>query len=206
MDIPKLIGRRNLLTAGSLSLVAPALGAAAQPAAAAGHKEAAIFNLWVISDAHIGTDKAMSEAVQHGMVGFTPPPVHAESMAEALRQSEEGSAIGGTPIPWDIALNLGDYAGFWDAPEDEQGREIVRQYSVLKQHRREQIYNIAGNHDASTHGIPSSEGKEANWWFRKWADPLGEHPETSLVDNAKRPYPINGTWERTPSSSATSVC
>jgi len=100
MDIPKLIGRRNLLTAGSLSLVAPALGAAAQPAAAAGHKEAAIFKLWVISDAHIGTDKAMSEAVQHGVVGFTPPPVHAESMAEALRQSEEGSAIGGTPIPW----------------------------------------------------------------------------------------------------------
>jgi hypothetical protein len=138
----------------------------------------------------------MSEAIQHGMVGFTPPPVHAESMAEALRQSEEGSAIGGTPIPWDIALNLGDYAGFWDAPEDEQGREIVRQYSVLKQHRREQIYNIAGNHDASPHGIPSSEGKEANWWFRKWADPLGEHPETSLVDNAKRPYPIDGTWER----------
>jgi hypothetical protein len=76
------------------------------------------------------------------------------------------------------------------------GREIVRQYSVLKQHRREQIYNIAGNHDASPHGIPSSEGKEANWWFRKWADPLGEHPETSLVDNAKRPYPIDGTWER----------
>jgi hypothetical protein len=42
----------------------PALGAAAQPVAAAGHKEAAIFNLWVISDAHIGADKAMSEAVQ----------------------------------------------------------------------------------------------------------------------------------------------
>jgi hypothetical protein len=24
------------------------------------------------------------------------------------------------PFNWDIALNLGDYAGFWDAPEDEQ--------------------------------------------------------------------------------------
>ena len=91
MDIPKLIGRRNLLTAGSLSLVAPALGAVAQPAAAAGHKEAAIFNLWVISDPHVGTDKAMSTAVQHGMVGFNPPPVHPESLAEALRQSENGS-------------------------------------------------------------------------------------------------------------------
>ena len=42
-----------------------------------------------------------------------------------------------------------------DAPEDEQGREVVRQYAVLKRHRREQIYNIAGNHDASPHGAPS---------------------------------------------------
>jgi hypothetical protein len=90
-------------------------------------------------------------------------------------------------------LNLGDYAGFWDAPEDEQGHEVVRQYAVLKQHQREQIYNIAGNHDASPFGAPSSEGKEANWWFRKWADPVGEHTETSGVDPAKRPYPIDGT-------------
>jgi hypothetical protein len=149
-----------------------------------------------MSDAHIGTDKAMSEAVLHGMVGFTPPPVHPESLAEALRQSEYGSAIGGPPFPWDIALNLGDYAGFWDAPEDGQGREVVRQYGALKQHRREQIYDLAGNHDASPYGAPSGEGKEVNWWFRKWCDPRGEHTETSLVDNAKRPYPIDGTWER----------
>jgi hypothetical protein len=195
VDVPKLIGRRDLLAASSMSLVAPVLGTAAQ-AAVPERKEAPVFNLWVISDPHVGTDKAMSTAVQHGMVGFNPPPVHPESLAEALRQSENGSAIGAPPIPWDLALNLGDYAGFWDAPEDEQGREVIRQYSVLKQHRREQIYNIAGNHDASPHGAPSSEGKEANWWFRKWADPLGEHPETSLVDNAKRPYPIDGTWER----------
>ena len=195
MEVPKLIGRRDLLAGSSMSLVAPVLGTAAQ-AAAPERKEAPVFNLWVISDPHVGTDKAMSTAVQHGMVGFNPPPVHPESLAEALRQSENGSAIGAPPIPWDLALNLGDYAGFWDAPEDEQGREVIRQCSVLKQHRREQIYNIAGNHDASPHGAPSSEGKEANWWFRKWADPLGEHPETSLVDNAKRPYPIDGTWER----------
>jgi Calcineurin-like phosphoesterase len=195
VEVPKLIGRRDLLAASSMSLVAPVLGTAAQ-AAVPERKVAPVFNLWVISDPHVGTDKAMSTAVQHGMVGFNPSPVHPESLAEALRQSENGSAIGAPPIPWDLALNLGDYAGFWDAPEDEQGREVIRQYSVLKQHRREQIYNIAGNHDASPHGAPSSEGKEANWWFRKWADPLGEHPETSLVDNAKRPYPIDGTWER----------
>ena len=64
---------------------------------------------------------------------------------------------GGPPIPWDIALNLDDYAGFWEAPEDEQGREMVRQYAVLKQHLREQIYNIAGNHDAAPFGAPTEQ-------------------------------------------------
>ena len=162
MKTPKLPGRRNFLAAGSLSLAAlaaPALGAAAQPEAAAKRKELAVFNLWVMSDAHIGTDKAMSEAVVHGLVGFTPPPVHPESLAEALRQSEYGSAIGGPPFPWDIALNLGDYAGFWDAPEDGQGREVVRQYGALKQHRREQIYDLAGNHDASPYGAHRARAK-----------------------------------------------
>ncbi len=73
---------------------------------------------------------------------------------------------------------------------------MVRHYSVLKKHRREQVYNIAGNHDASPYGHPANEGKETNWWFRKWCDPVGEHTETSGVDPKKRPYPIDGTWER----------
>jgi hypothetical protein len=42
----------------------------------------------------------------------------------------------------------------------------------------------------------ATEGKETNWWFRKWCDPVGEHTETSGVDPKKRPYPIDGTWER----------
>src|SRR5262249_21796121 len=46
------------------------------------------------------------------------------------------------------------------------------------------------------HGHPANEGKETNWWFRKWCDPVGEHTETSGVDPNKRPYPIDGTWER----------
>jgi hypothetical protein len=32
--------------------------------------------------------------------------------------------------------------------------------------------------------------------FRKWIDPTGENPQYSGVDNSKRPYPRNGTWER----------
>jgi hypothetical protein len=40
------------------------------------------------------------------------------------------------------------------------------------------------------------EFRQTNWWFRKWCDPVGEHTETSGVDPKKRPYPIDGTWER----------
>ena len=140
MDDPISPARRTLLKAGAATLATPVAAAIAQPAAAVGHQEAKSFDLWVISDQHVGTDKAASEGIQHGLVGFRPPPVRAESLATALRQSEEGGAFGGLSFNWDIALNLGDYAGFWDAPEDEQGREVVRQYSVLKKHRREQVY------------------------------------------------------------------
>ena len=59
-----------------------------------------------------------------------------------------------------------------------------------KKHRREQIYNVPGNHDAPyyDHG-PGS-------WFRKWGDPLGENTEDSGVDPKRRPFPVEGTWER----------
>ena len=104
--------RRTLLTAAAASLATPVIGAAAQPAEL--RQEGGKFNLWVISDCHVGTDKAASEGILHGLVGFKPPPIYPETLAEALRQSENGGAFGGPPIPWDIALNLGDYAGFAD--------------------------------------------------------------------------------------------
>ncbi len=69
-------------------------------------------------------------------------------------------------------------------------------FCALKQHRREQIYPVAGNHDASPGDAESSRGKPANWWFRKWVDPLSENPNFSGVEAARRPYPIEGTWER----------
>jgi len=45
---------------------------------------------------------------------------------------------------------------------------------------------LAGNHDASPD----------NRWFRTWIDPTGEHTERSCVDPRRRPYPVQGTWER----------
>ncbi len=48
------------------------------------------FHLWVFSDAHVATDKAVSDATRNGME-FLPPAGYPESLANALRQSEFGS-------------------------------------------------------------------------------------------------------------------
>jgi Calcineurin-like phosphoesterase len=193
--------RRNLLASGSAALgasVGTVIATAASPAMAAGgvqRAEAATFHLWVFSDAHSMTDKAVSAAIRNGME-FVPPVGYPESLANALRQSENGGQEGGPAFRWDIALDLGDNAGLWEIPGDDQGREVVRQFSALGKHRREQIYSLAGNHDASPPDAPSSAGQPTQWWFRKWVDPMGENTASSGVDPAKRPYPIEGTWER----------
>jgi hypothetical protein len=127
------------------------------------------FRVWVFSDAHVGTDKKHDR----------------ESLAEPLRQSESSSGY-----DWDIALDLGDVSGEQGTPKDDEGKEIVRQFGALKQHRREQIYDLSGNHDRSGLDEPQA------WWWRKWIDPTGEHTEFSRVDANKRPFPIDGTWER----------
>ena len=128
----------------------------------------ATFRLWVFSDAHVGTDKANGR----------------DSLATAIQQSE-----GTSGFEWDIALDLGDISGAQGTPKDEEGQEVVRQFGLLKRHRREQIYDLSGNHDRSGLAEPQA-------WWRKWVDPTGEHTEFSRVDAAKRPYPITGPWER----------
>jgi hypothetical protein len=123
----------------------------------------------VFADAHVGSDKKQGR----------------ESLAEAIRQSESESGF-----EWDIALDLGDMSGEQGTPKDPEGEEIVRQFTVLKHHRREDIYDLSGNHDRSGLDEPQA------WWWRKWIDPTGEHTESSQVDGTKRPFPIEGTWER----------
>lgn len=128
------------------------------------------FRIWVFSDAHVGRDKKYGPR---------------DSLAEAISQSESP-----TGFNWDIALDLGDMSGDVGLPKDPEGEELVRQFGALKKHRREQIYDLGGNHDRSGLDEPQA------WWWRKWIDPTGEHTEFSHVDAAKRPFPIDGTWER----------
>jgi hypothetical protein len=87
-------------------------------------------------------------------------------------------------------LNLGDLSGTQAPPQDSDGPPVVEQLTSGVKHRLEQIYCIAGNHDAS------GPGETTQWWFRKWVDPTGENPAFSRVQSADRPYPIVGTWER----------
>tara|TARA_R110002049_G_scaffold72490_7_gene187496 strand:+ start:49068 stop:52058 length:2991 start_codon:yes stop_codon:yes gene_type:complete len=131
------------------------------------------FKVWATSCSHVPAD------IRRGR----------ESMALAIRQSE-GFVEGAPAFDWDIMLDAGDLSAHQFPPGDIDGQELLRQYRSLTKHRREQIYNVPGNHDAPyyDHG-PGS-------WFRKWADPLGEHTTTSGVDADRRPFPVHGTWER----------
>ncbi len=132
------------------------------------------FRVWAASDSHIHTD------LKYGY----------ESIAEAIRHSEFGGEGGGPAFEWDIMLHLGDLKGSsadgQGLPTDEDGVEVVRQFTSAKKHRREQIYNLLGNHDASPE----------QWWFKKWVDPTGESIGYSRVHKDRRPYPVEGTWER----------
>ncbi|MEH6943883.1 hypothetical protein [Bacillus sp. JJ722] len=133
------------------------------------------FHLWAFGDAHVGSD------LKYGRT----------SLADAIQQSEFGGDEGGHSFDWDIALNVGDLSGgMRESPDDVEGLEVVSQYSALKKHTREAIYDICGNHDRNVVGEPEAE------WFQKWVDPTGKNTEFSKVNPEQRPYPIEGTWER----------
>ena len=132
------------------------------------------FRVWATSCSHVPAD------IERG---------HRESLAKAIRQSE-GLEQNAPTFDWDIMIDAGDLSAHQFPPGDRDGQELQRQYRAMTKHRREQVYNVPGNHDASyyDHG-PGS-------WFRKWGDPLGENTEFSGVDPKRRPFPVEGTWER----------
>lgn len=165
-----------------------AAGGSTQTTAAASGQE---FRLWTLSDPHVFSDLYLRrgelrrldpqrEYLTHED-GVIPRVDARENLGAAIRQSESEEGFG-----WDIAVCAGDFSGSHDLPTDREGEEVVRQFSRLQQHKREDIYCICGNHDASID----------NRWFRKWIDPTGENPKLSGVDNRLRPHPIEGTWER----------
>jgi len=132
------------------------------------------LRLWAQGDAHVGRDLQFART----------------SLSDALSQSEFGGDLGGPSFEWDFAVNVGDYCGYRDLPSDAEGEEIIKQFGVLKNHRREQIYSLSGNHDRN--GLHQPDGA----WFQKWIDPMGENTKFSGIDRAHYPFPIEGTWER----------
>ncbi len=167
------IRRREFLKSGTLGILAASVGCdeILKNERSRASDNTKLFRLWASCCSHA-----------------TLPAGKKESLAKAIRQSEGTNGDGAPAFEWDIALHLGDFC--WPWPNDDVGKEVVRQFSALKKHRREQFYGLAGNHDASLANEPTQ------WWFRKWIDPTGENTEYSGVDSAKRPYPIEGTWER----------
>lgn len=131
------------------------------------------FRIWATSCSHVPAD------IRRGR----------ESLAHVIRQSE-GFIKDAPAFEWDIMIDAGDLSAHQYPPGDRDGFELIRQYHALRKHRREQVYNVPGNHDAPyyDHGAGS--------WFQKWGDPLGQHTRFSGVDPKRRPYPVEGTWER----------
>lgn len=139
----------------------------------AGHTSGREFRVWATSCSHVPAD------ILRGR----------ESLADAIRQSE-GQVAGAPAFDWDLMIDAGDLSAHQKPPGDQDGQELLRQYRALTKHRREQIYNVPGNHDAPYYDqIPGS-------WFQKWGDPLGESTIFSGVDPKRRPFPVEGTWER----------
>lgn len=131
------------------------------------------FRVWATSCSHVPADIRRNR----------------ESLALAIRQSE-GAVKNAPAFDWDIMIDAGDLSAHQNPPGDRDGKELIRQYRAMSQHRREQVYNVPGNHDAPyyDHG-PGT-------WFRKWGDPLGENTRFSGVDPGRRPFPVEGNWER----------
>ena len=89
------------------------------------------FRVWATSCAHVPA------GIRRGR----------ESLAKVIRQSE-GLEEDAPTFQWDIMIDAGDLSAHQPPPGDPDGRELIRQYRAMTKHRREQVYNVPGNHDA----------------------------------------------------------
>lgn len=123
--------------------------------------------IWATSDPHVERD------IKEGR----------ESIADPIRQSE-----GKSGFDWDAMLILGDFAASKGLPDKSIADEVVRQLRSVEKHSINDIYVLAGNHDASWVDDPQP------YWFERFLDPSGGH--SSPFDASKRPFPVTGNWER----------
>lgn len=157
---------RSLALAAVIALSA-CDGEAERDTVATGKAKSDTVAVWVTGDPHVEKDIKKDR----------------QSIAEALRQSE-----GDQGFDWEVMLILGDFAASKHLPGREVAEEVVRQMQILDGRRVEDIYAIAGNHDASW------IGQEGPAWFERFLDPAGGFE--SPFDPAKRRYPVEGNWER----------
>jgi len=94
-------------------------------------------------------------------------------------------------VGFDIAVNLGDVTGLGLPSADDGAVWLSQVNSGLSSHIAEDIYSICGNHDRT-----AERGVNSGSWFRRFVDPLGEFPRQSGINKARRPYAINGDWQR----------
>ncbi|MFN2351272.1 MAG: metallophosphoesterase [Kiritimatiellia bacterium] len=131
------------------------------------------FRVWAAGDSHASGD------FQHGY----------ESVAVPLRQAA-GLVSNAPGFDWDIMVDAGDCCGGQGPPGDAEGQVLVDQYRSLTKNYREDIYHVAGNHDADYYDLG------AGAWFSKWVDPTGAHTDYSGVHPELRRFAVDGTWER----------
>lgn len=137
------------------------------------------FRLWATSDAHV-IREALGE-------GCDPDRVPRESLRSAIEQVE-----GPDGFDYDIAFHLGDALDY-DYETEGSFRAFRRQ---LDHSRKGPLcwYHVGGNNDENS---VLNDGVEIdNEYYRKIIDPVGEFTATSGIDNNKRPYPVEGTYER----------
>lgn len=118
------------------------------------------FRVWATSCSHVPAD------IRRGR----------ESLGKAIRQSE-GLEAGAPSFDWDIMIDAGDLSANQTPPGDQDGQELIRQYRTMTKHRREQIYNVPGNHDAPyyDHGQDRGFRSGAIRWARTPNSPTSIH-------------------------------
>lgn len=137
------------------------------------------FSLWATSDAHV-VRESLGE-------GCDPQAVPRRSVSIALQQAD-----GPDGFNYDIGVQLGDILDYDHETEDNFKMYLEQLGDGSKD--RHSWYHVGGNNDENS--VLNDGVAFDNEYYRKIIDPTGEFTGTSGVDNARRPFPVKGTYER----------